>query len=371
MVVMVKKRESINFDYPYDSLEARFPIYQVLDNEGKVINTDLDPTLSDEKLIELMKDLVWGRTLDERIFLLNRQGALGNYAPAGGQEASQLASLFALQKGDYLLPTYRDVAPLVKHGLPLYKGFLWYKGHVVANKYEQDFHALPPQTIVGGTIIHAMGIALGMKKNKKNNVVMTYCGDGATSQGDFYEGLNFAGVYNVPLIVIVQNNGYGISVPLEKQTKTKSLAQKALAAGIPGIRVDGMDPLAMYAVVNHAREHALNGKGPILIEAITYRFGPHTMSDDPKRYRSDEEVEAWKKKDPVSRLRKYLFDKKLWTEEMEMEVQENCKKEVKEAMEALRTIEKQKVSEFLKNMYEIQPQNIIEQIKEYEEKEKK
>lgn len=362
-----------NKAFDFESIEKKyaedFPFYQVLEPSGKIVNEELDPKLADDKLVELMKRLVWARTYDTRVTLLNRQGALGNYAPGGGQEASQIASQYALEDGDFLAGTYRDLTPLIMHGLPVFKAFLWYRGHMKGNEYPADFQAYAPQVIVGGHIPHAMGVAFGMKRRKKKNIVLSYCGDGATSQGDFYEGINFAGVYNVPYVAIVQNNGYGISTPVEKQTRAKTLAQKAVAAGIPGIQVDGMDPLAMYAAVSRAREHAVAGNGPVLIESITYRFGPHTMSDDPKRYRGDDEVGEWEVRDPLTRMRKYLGEKGLWDEEKENEVEEQCKEDIKNAIAEMGQVEKQKVSDFLRNMFEVPPQNIQEQIAEYEKRE--
>lgn len=348
-----------------------FPFYQVLAPSGEIVHSDLEPKLSDEELITLMKRLVWARTYDKRVTLLNRQGALGNYAPGGGQEASQIATQYALGEKDFFAGTYRDLAPLILHGLPLEKAFLWYKGHMKGNEYPEDLQAYAPQVIVGGHITHAMGVAFGMKKRNKKSIVLSLSGDGATSQGDFYEGINFAGAYQVPYVAVVQNNGYGISVPVEQQTAAETLAQKAVAAGIPGIRVDGMDPLAMYAAVSTAREHALAGKGPVVIEALTYRFGPHTMSDDPTRYRLAEELGEWEQKDPLVRMRTYLNNKGLWTEEQEKEVEESCKQEIKDAVAAIGQVDKQKVSDFLKNMYEVSPQNIQEQIAEYEAREMK
>lgn len=368
-MVMTKTRV-FNFDKLLASVEEYFPFYQVLDQTGKVVNKDLMPDLSDDQLVELMRRLVWGRTYDERVILLNRQGQLGNYAPSGGQEASQLASQFALEKGDYLLPTYRDLPPLVQHGMPLKQAFLWYKGHMEGNIFPDDFAAMPAQVIIGAQYIQAAGVALGFKKRGRKNVVLTYIGDGGTSQGDFYEGINFAGAFNAPAIFIVQNNGYGISTPRYKQTKAGTLAQKAVAAGIPGIQVDGMDPLAVYAAVKEAREYAVSGNGPVLIETITFRYGPHTMSDDPKKYRGQEIVDEWRKRDCLTRMRNFLFAKGLWTDEKEEEIIESTKLQIKEALEVVKNIEPQKISHFLKNMYEESPQNIKEQIKIYEEKER-
>ncbi|MDN6625614.1 MAG: pyruvate dehydrogenase (acetyl-transferring) E1 component subunit alpha [Pisciglobus halotolerans] len=364
-----QNQKTFHLDSLANTYKEDFPFYQILDKEGKVVNKDLEPKLTDDELTELMRRLVWARTYDARVTLLNRQGALGNYAPGGGQEASQVASQFAMEDGDFFAGTYRDLVPLIFQGLSVEKAFLWYKGHMKGNEYPDDLNAYVPQVIVGGHITHAMGVALGMKKRGKKNIVLSLNGDGATSQGDFYEGMNFAGVYNVPHVIVIQNNGYGISVPVEEQTKAETLAQKAVAAGIPGIQVDGMDPLAMYAAVSAARKHAVAGNGPVLIEALTYRFGPHTMSDDPTRYRQDEELTDWEEKDPLIRMRNFLNEKGLWSEEQEEEVIESCKKEIKEAVAATGRIEKQKVSDFLKNMYEVAPQNIEEQIAQYEEKE--
>ncbi len=215
---------------------------------------------------------------------------------------------------------------------------------------------------------HAAGVAFGKRLKGEKNVVLAFCGDGGSSQGDFYEGLNFAGVYNAPLITILQNNGYGISTPISKQTKAITLAQKGVAAGIASIKVDGMDPLAMYAAVSKAREYAIE-HGPVLIEAFTYRLGPHTMSDDPTRYRTDEEVSSWQKKDPLIRLRKYLEKKGLWNSEIEEETIDDVKRQIKEAMVAINKAEKQKVSTFLENMFEIPTQNIKEQIEIYKQRE--
>ncbi|WP_163972068.1 pyruvate dehydrogenase (acetyl-transferring) E1 component subunit alpha [Oceanobacillus halotolerans] len=365
-----KKVGAFDFDSQINTIENNFPMYQVLDEDGNVVNADLMPDLTDDQLVELMERLVWGRTYDQRVTILNRQGQLGNYAPSGGQEASQLASQYALGEGDYLLPTYRDLPPLVQHGMPLKQAFLWYKGYMSGNVFPHEFAAMPAQVIIGAQYIQAAGVALGFKKRNRNNVVMTYIGDGGTSQGDFYEGINFAGAYNSPAIFIVQNNGYGISTPRAKQTKAKTLAQKAVSAGIPGIQVDGMDPLAIYRAVKEARDYALAGNGPVLIETITFRYGPHTMSDDPKRYRENKILEEWEKRDCLIRMRNFLTAKGLWSEEKENEIIEDTKAQIKQAIEEMGKEEPQKISMFLKKMYEEAPQNVQEQIKIYEGKER-
>ncbi|RXY83259.1 pyruvate dehydrogenase (acetyl-transferring) E1 component subunit alpha, partial [Salmonella sp. 3DZ2-4SM] len=345
---------------------------QVLDEEGNVVNSDLLPDLSDEELVELMERMVWTRVLDQRSISLNRQGRLGFYAPTAGQEASQLASHYALEKEDYVLPGYRDVPQLIWHGLPLTKAFLFSRGHFIGNQFPEGVNALSPQIIIGAQFIQTAGVALGLKKRGKKNVAITYTGDGGSSQGDFYEGINFASAYKAPAIFVIQNNNYAISTPRDKQTAAKTLAQKSVAVGIPGVLVDGMDALAVYAVTKQARERAVNGEGPSLIETLTYRYGPHTMAgDDPTRYRTSDEDSDWEKKDPLVRFRKYLEAKNLWSEEKENEVMEKAKEEIKTAIKEADNTPKQKVTDLMENMYEEMPYNLAEQYEIYKEKESK
>lgn len=357
--------KTIDLNQSIDSIKGSFPVYKILDEQGKIVNPDLMPDLSDDQLVKLMEDMVWQRTLDQRSTALNRQGRLGFYAPTAGQEASQIASHFAIDKEDYLLPGYRDIPQLIKHGLPLRDAFLWSRGHMEGNKYHDDLKAMPPQIIIGAQYVQAAGVAMGLKKRNKSNVVLTYTGDGGTSQGDFYEGINFAGSYNLPAIFIVQNNGYAISTSRNKQTAAETLAQKGIAAGIACVQVDGMDPLAVYKVTQEARKYAISGKGPVLIETLTYRYGPHTLSgDDPKIYRTSDEEQEWLKKDPLIRMRNFLTDKGLWTEEHEESIIERTKDEIAQAIKDADKAPKQSMKEFLDCMFENNPQNIIEQMKE-------
>ena len=345
---------------------------KVLDGSGQVVNEDFFPDLSDDQLVELFKQMVWSRILNERSTKLNRQGRLGFFAPTAGEEASQIGSNFAMEKEDFLLPAYRDVPQLVQHGLPLYKAFLWSRGHVEGNEYPADLQALPPQIIIGAQYVQAAGVALGLQKKGSKNVAYTYTGDGGTSQGDFYEGINFAGEFKVPALFFVQNNGYAISVPRRKQTAAQTLAQKGVAVGIPGIQVDGMDALAVYTVAKAAREWAVAGNGPVLIETLTYRYGPHTLSgDDPKRYRTSEEESEWQEKDPLIRMRTFLDKKGLWSQEQEEAWTKEVNEQIDEAMAKTEAAPVQKVSDFLKNTFVETPAVIQEQIDVYAAKEGK
>ena len=213
-----------------------------------------------------MSRMVYTRILDQRSISLNRQGRLGFYAPTAGQEASQLASQYALEKEDFILPGYRDVPQIVWHGLPLWQAFLFSRGHFMGNQIPEGVNVFPPQIIIGAQFIQAAGVALGMQKRGKKAIAITYTGDGGSSQGDFYEGINFAGAFRVPAVFIVQNNQFAISTPRELQTSAKTIAQKGIAAGIPSVLVDGMDPLAVYAATKDARERAIKGEGPSLMK---------------------------------------------------------------------------------------------------------
>lgn len=355
-----------------NKVEEMFQTFQIMNEEGQIVNEQAMPDLSDEQLKELMRRMVYTRVLDQRSISLNRQGRLGFYAPTAGQEASQLGSQFALEKEDWILPGYRDVPQLIWHGLPLYKAFLFSRGHYVGNQMPEGVNALPPQIIIAAQIIQATGVAFGLKKRGKKAVAITYTGDGGSSEGDFYEGMNFAGAYKAPAIFVVQNNRFAISTPVEKQTATQTIAQKAIAVGIPGIQVDGMDILAVYAAVKAARERAINGEGPTLIETLTYRYGPHTMAgDDPTRYRTDDLNNEWEKKDPIVRFRRFLESKGLWSKEEEDSVVEQAKEDIKAAIKKTDETPKQKVTDLIDIMYETLPRNLQEQREEYARKESK
>jgi pyruvate dehydrogenase E1 component alpha subunit len=371
---MASKTKNQGFDATkqLEQISEQFQTIQVLNEEGEVVNEAAMPDLTDEQLQELMSRMVYTRILDQRSISLNRQGRLGFYAPTAGQEASQLASQFALEKEDFILPGYRDVPQMIWHGLPLYQAFLFSRGHFHGNQIPEGVNVISPQIIIGAQIIQAAGVALGMKKRGAKSVAITYTGDGGASQGDFYEGINFAGAFKAPAIFVVQNNRFAISTPVEKQSAAKTIAQKAVAAGIPGVQVDGMDPLAVYSAVKEARERAINGEGPTLIETLTYRYGPHTMAgDDPTRYRTSDLDNEWEKKDPLVRFRKYLEKKGIWNEEKENEVIERAKEDIKEAIKKADEAPKQKVTDLMENMYEQMPKNLEEQYAIYKEKESK
>jgi pyruvate dehydrogenase E1 component alpha subunit len=345
---------------------------QILKPDGTIASPELMPNLSNDQLKDLMRKLVYTRIWDQRAISLNRQGRLGFYAPVAGQEASMVASQSALQKEDFILPSYRDIPQMVWHGLPLYQAFLYSRGHLQGGRIPEGVNVLMPQIIIAAQIIQCAGVAMGFKLKKQKNIAITYIGDGGTSQGDFYEGINYAGAYKLPAVFVVQNNRYAISVPVEKQTAAKKLAYKSLAVGIPGIQVDGMDALAVYKVVSEAAERARNGEGPTLIENLTYRYGPHTMAgDDPTRYRTKEETGDWEQKDPLIRMRKFLIGKGLWSEEEENKTIEKAKQDIADAIKKADEIEKMKITDLIDHMFETPPNHLLEQRSYFEKREGK
>ena len=226
---------------------------------------------------------------------------------------------------------------------------------------------MPINVPIGSQINHAAGIAYAGKLQKKNEVAIVFIGDGGTSHGEFHEGMNFAATFDLPMITVIQNNQYAISTPRHKATKAKTLAQKAIAYGIPGIQVDGNDPLAMYLAVKTARERAIKGEGPTLIEAVTYRIGPHTTSDNPKLYREDKEVEEWLKKDPIARFKKYLIDKKIWSNKQDEELYEEHRQNVLNTFKQVEETGSVELEEIFKYTYEKMTPNLEEQYTYYKD----
>jgi TPP-dependent pyruvate/acetoin dehydrogenase alpha subunit len=239
-----------------------------------------------------------------------------------------------------MAPSFRETAAQIYRGLPLEAVILAFGGYNEAASLVREGNDLPVAIPVASQVLHAVGIAWGMKYRKKQNVAMTFFGDGGTSEGDFHEGMNFAAVYQAPVVFICQNNQWAISVPRSRQTHSKTIAQKALAYDMPGIQVDGNDILAVYAAAKEAVDRARSGGGPSFIESVTYRMMMHTTADDPKRYRRDEDVEPWKKRDPIRRFQMYLKSKGLLSDEkieaLEAEVKEEIQKAVEHAEELMK-----------------------------------
>lgn len=321
---------------------------QYLDESGKLI--DDVPDVSDDELLSLYKWMVQARTFDQRALKLQRQGRIGTYAPMIGQEAAQVGSAFALEKQDWIYPSYRELAACFVHGFPMENFFLYTMGHLKGTDAE-GANVFPVQIIIGAQCLHAVGGAWAGKYQKENSVSVAYIGDGGTSQGDFHEALNFAGVYKLPVVFFVQNNGWAISVPIAKQTASDTIAQKAVAYGMAGVRVDGNDVLAVYSTMKQALERARCGS-PVLVEAVTYRQGPHTTADDPTKYREQRELEAWLAKDPMKRMKAFIMDKGIWTEELDQQEYEMAEQKVSEAFERAINTPRNKIEEIFDHVFE-------------------
>ena len=301
----------------------------ILDSESN-LDSALEPDFSADDLRRLYRGMLLGRRLDERMLRLQRQGRIGTFAPIKGQEASQVGSVFALRSGDWMVPSFRETAAMLWRGWPIEKILLFFAGYLEGGQPAPDQRDLPMTIPVATQLPHAVGLGYAIQYRGDDAVVMAYCGDGATSEGDFHEALNLAGVWHVPVVFVVQNNQWAISVPLKKQTHSRTLAQKALAYGFPGMQVDGNDVLAVSVASRAAVDRARSGGGPTLIECVTYRLGVHTTADDPTKYRSQEEVAAWEHKDPLTRFRAYLEKKNL----LEPGLEERLDGEITQAVQA-------------------------------------
>jgi pyruvate dehydrogenase E1 component alpha subunit len=287
---------------------------QYLSDEGELLKP---LPLSDEELVEGYRAMRRARYFDERAETLQRQGKLGVYPPFRGQEAAQVGVALALTPRDWLVPSYRESAAAITFGLPLSQLILYWRADPAGWRFPDGLNILPFYVPIATQLPQAVGVAHAAKLRGEKSVVATFVGDGGTSEGDFHEGLNFAAVYDAPVIFVVQNNGWAISVPTSRQMKNPCIADRAKGYGIVGVRVDGNDLVAVWQVAKEAVARARAGEGPTLIEAVTYRIAPHTTSDDPKRYRDEEEAKVWLAKEPVGRLRKALEHLGLWDDEQE------------------------------------------------------
>jgi pyruvate dehydrogenase E1 component alpha subunit len=303
---------------PRTILEPRFQVeyLSILDSDGN-LDASLEPDIPPAELQRLYRAMLLGRRLDERMIRLQRQGRIGTFAPIKGQEASQIGAVSALGPRDWMVPSFRETAAMLWRGWPIEKLLLLFSGRLEGGQPAPDQHDLPITIPVATQLPHAVGLAYAAQYRGDDAVVMAFCGDGATSEGDFHEALNFAGVWHVPVVFVVQNNQWAISVPLKKQTHSRTIAQKALAYGLPGLQVDGNDVLAVSVACREAVERARAGDGPTLIECVTYRLSVHTTADDPTKYRSAEEVAAWERKDPLTRFSAYLQKRTLLEDGLE------------------------------------------------------
>lgn len=323
---------------------------QILDENGKC-DEKLKPKMPNDKLIEMYKWMVLARIFDNKMFSLQRQGRLGTFAQIKGHEAVQIGAGFALEKDDWVVPYFREQAITMLRGVPMENILMYYGGDERGHAYKKGWNVLPVCIPVATQLPHATGLAWSFKMQKKKSVVLTFCGDGATSPGDFHEALNFASVYKVPVVFICQNNQYAISVPLSQQTASETIAQKSIAYGMPTIKVDGNDIFAVYKAVKDAVDNARAGNGPFFIECLTYRLTDHTTSDDASKYRSDKELKYWEDREPIKRFKAYIEKNKLWDKNKEEQLLKDAENKVNEAVKKAENVPAPTYEDFFKNTY--------------------
>ena len=304
---------------------------EVLRDDGTV-DQELMPGLTPDDIKRLHAHMVLTRQFDERMFALQRQGRLGTFARVAGQEGAQIGAVFALRPTDWLVPAFRENGALLLRGLSMVQLLQVWSGDERGQAFPRDLRTLPISIPVGTHMLHATGIAWAMKTAGEDAAALTVFGEGATSEGDFSEAMNMAGVFQVPVVFFCQNNQYAISVPYTRQTAAPTVAQKALAYGIFGVQVDGNDVFAVYKAVSEALDRARTGHEPTLIEAHTYRVTDHTTSDDARRYRREEEVAEWRQRDPIERLARYMRANGLLDDAGEAEVLAEAARQVAEAV---------------------------------------
>lgn len=348
----------------FDPLEDK--MLRIIDNDGKVINPDLMPDLDDTTIVEAYKAMLFERVADEMAVSYQRQGRMYTFPPNQGQEAIHIAAGMNMKENDWLVPAFREMGVMLARGVTMKEIFLYYNGNEQGSNFSNAKNVLPIAISIGTQYQHAAGIGYSIKYQGLNDVVFPFIGDGGTSTGDFNEALNFASVWEVPVVFTIQNNQYAISVPVSKQTKSINLAVKSVAYGMKGIKVDGNDFFAMYLAYKEASEHARSGKGPVLIEALTYRRGAHTTSDDPTKYRTKEEELEWGLSDPLLRLKKYMDDKGIWKEDEEKLIAEKKKDVDKQFLEA-ENFTPYPLDDVFNYMYVDMPDDLKRQKEEYEQ----
>ncbi len=329
-------------------------------SEDNIADPKVEPRLSETQLLKMYENMVQSRVLDDRGMMLQRQGRIGFYVPAFGQEAITTGTAAALKPSDWVFPSYREPGLFLYRGvnvLEMICNLIGNRGDICQGRQMPNHYSFAKQRLfsisspISTQVIQAVGASMATQIKGETDVAATYFGDGGTSENDFHTGLTFAGAYKTPTVFVCTNNQYAISVPVHKQTGAKRIADKAIGYGMPGVAVDGNDVLAVYVTMEEAVKRARAGEGPTLIECLTLRMGPHSSSDDPTRYRDPEQYEAWKKRDPILRFKQYLVGKGYWSEEQEEELQAEAKDRVLEAVEQAETMEPPAIESLFEDVY--------------------
>ncbi|WP_391205360.1 pyruvate dehydrogenase (acetyl-transferring) E1 component subunit alpha [Psychrobacillus sp. L4] len=344
-------------------MEHNYPIKRIIDDEGLLLDASFEKQIDKRLVKDLYYHMLRVRAFDRKAINLQRQGRLGTYAPFEGQEAAQVGSALALNADDWVFPTYRDHGVTITFGKSMVQTFLYWNGRVEGCVVPPDLNIFPPAVPIATQIPHAAGAAWAEKRRGTKNAAIAYFGDGATSEGDFHEGLNFASVFKVPVVFFNQNNGYAISVPTEKQMNSATIAQKSVAYGLPGLRIDGNDCFVVYFETKKAFDYARAGNGPTLIEAVTWRKGAHTTADDPSKYRSEKQGEDIA--DPLARLELFMKNYGYWDDEWVQATKEKTNSEVEAAVEEMEKFPPPNVEDVFNHVYAEMPAQIAEQKEAY------
>ncbi|NIK61435.1 pyruvate dehydrogenase (acetyl-transferring) E1 component subunit alpha [Kribbella shirazensis] len=331
---------------------------QILTPRGELVG---DRPVDLDDAADLYGEMVFARTYDRKGVALQKQGRIATYAPFEGQEAAQIGTAITLEPGDWMVPSYREPAAMWMHGYPMELVLATRRGTEMGGSPPASVRVLPPSIPVGSHMLHAVGLAWAERLQGTDRVAITYFGDGATSEGDFHEAMNFAGVFKAGCVFVCQNNGWAISLPRAEQTAAETIAAKAVGYGMPGVLVDGNDVFAVLAATSAAVARARAGEGPTLIEALTYRMGPHSTTDDPKRYRTDDELAEWRERDPLERLRRYLEAEGSWTPEWQAELEREGSARVERAVELAEQIQPFTAGETFDAMFAELPDSLLGQ----------
>jgi pyruvate dehydrogenase E1 component alpha subunit len=318
--------------------------------------------MSDEAVLEALRYMMLTRVFDDKATSMQRQGRFGTFSSVRGQEASVVGAATALDPAkDWIVPQYREFPALIRHGYPIENFALYFMGNPKGGTIPPNVNMLPMQISLAAQIPQATGLAWGLKMQGGDGVVITFFGDGASSEGDFHESLNLAGIVKAPVIFFLQNNGWAISTPRENQTAARSFAERAIGYGVEGVIVDGNDLLAVHEVTSRAVAKARAGGGPTLIESVTYRTGAHNTADDPSRYVDQQELEKWQQKDPVERIKNYLRSRGIWNENLEQELLDSCAAQIDVAMDIARNTSLATSDALFDHVYSEPPQRMLDQ----------
>jgi pyruvate dehydrogenase E1 component alpha subunit len=334
-------------------------VLEVLGADGTITGSS---PMSSDQVVEALRLMLLSRAVDDRLIKLQRMGRVGVYGPVHGQEAAVIGSAMALDpKRDWMVPASREHPAMLRHGLPLKNMFATYMGNFDAAAIPEGVRLLPRQQSIGAQLPHAAGLAWALKLRRTGGVVAVYFGEGASSEGDFHEASNLAGVMRVPLVMLLINNHYAISTPVSSQTAATDFARRAEGYGFPGFLVDGNDLLAVYATTVDAVTRALSGGGPTLIECQTYRIGFHNTSDNPKEYREQNEVAEAERRDPIDRVRKFATREGFWSVAREAAVLDEIQAEIDTAQRQVEQLERPGAAAIFDHVYETLSPRLVQQ----------